>query len=527
MTEGEPEKGKRTDPRTFAVKAASMLTQLVVPIAIASATILDEGDIGDLALYFLPIILVVIAANFALAYLRWTRFTYAVRESDIRVESGVLSRSARSVPYERIQDVSLEQKFLPRMFGLTEVKFETGAGGGDDLKLAFLSEDEGERLRELVRARRDGKSDAPEAAKTDEAPSQTLFAMNPGRVLTFGLFEFSLAVVAVAFGAAQQFDFLLPFEIWDVREWRETLSVPGHWLGELGFAAQVIAATLATISLLLVGTVTGVVRTALREWGFLLERTDKGLRRRRGMLTRTDVVMPIHRVQALKLKTGIVRRLFGWHGLSVVSLASDSAAANHEAAPFARMDEIAPIVATTGFELPAENLAWEHRSKKASIDGALIDFAILGAVAVPVALISPWWWSALLPLGAGVLSAVRQYYLYRFDRHAIGGAHLFSRHGWLAPKLTIGSRTRLQSVEIVQGPLARRRGYAKLALGLAGGDFTIEAMDIGHAREWRTAILKSIATTDFSELAGPVADEEASGAQVGPVGIPAEGRSDI
>ena len=527
MSEGEQEEGRRTDPRTFAVKAATMLTQLVVPIAIGAVTILDKRDVGDLALYFLPFVLVVIAANFTLAYLRWTRFTYAVRESDIRVESGLLSRAARSVPYERIQDVSLEQKFLPRIFGLTEVKFETGAGGGDDLRLAYLSEEEGERLRELVRSRRDRRPEADEAPEIEEPPAQTLYAMGPGRVLTFGLFEFSLAVVAVAFGAAQQFDFLLPFEIWDVREWRDTLSVPGHWLSDLGLAAQVIAATLATLSLLLVGTLTGVIRTALREWGFLLERTDKGLRRRRGMFTRTDVVMPVHRVQALKLKTGILRRLFGWHGLSVVSLASDSASANHEAAPFARMDEIAPIVATTGFELPAESLAWGHRSRKASIDGALIDFGILAAVAVPVAIFSPWWWSALLPLGAGVLSAVRQYYLYRFDRHAISGAHLFSRHGWLAPKLTIGSRTKLQSVEIVQGPLARRRGYAKLALGLAGGDFTIEAMDIGDARAWRRAILESIATTDFSELSGPAPQAEALGAQIGPVGIAAEGRGDI
>ena len=514
MTEELAEKGQRTDPRTFAVKAATMLTQLVVPIAFASVTILDEGDLSDLALYFLPIVLAVIGANFAIAYLRWTRFTYAVRESDIRVESGLLSRAARSVPYDRIQDVSIEQKLLPRLFGLTEVKFETGAGGGDDLKLAYLSEAEGERLRELVRARRDGVAEAvsDEEELPAEESAQMLFAMPPKRVLTFGFFEFSLAVVAVVFGAAQQFDFLLPFEIWDVREWRDTLSGPGHWLADLGFAAQVIAASLAAVSLLLVGTVTGMVRTSMREWDFRLERTAKGLRRRRGMFTRTDVVMPVHRVQALKLKTGLVRRLFGWHGLSVVSLASDSASANHEAAPFAQMEEIAPIVETTGFVLPREGMDWGHRSAKASFDIALFDFVILGAVAVPVAIFSPWWWAALLPLGAGLLSALRQFYLYRFDRHAIDDGYLFSRHGWLAPKTTIGARKKLQSVEIVQGPIARRRGYAKLALGLAGGDFTIEAMGIEDARAWRRAILSSIATTDFSELSGPAPGPGPSGA---------------
>jgi putative membrane protein len=263
---------------------------------------------------------------------------------------------------------------------------------------------------------------------------------------------------------------------------------------------------------MLVGSVTGVVRTAMREWGFRLERTEKGLRRRRGLLTRTDVVMPVHRVQALQIKTGLLRRRFGWHKLAVVSLASDSGSANHVAAPFAQMEEIAPIVETTGFALPNGSLIWKRRSAKASVDSALVDFTGLGLVAIPVALFSPWWWSALLPLAAGTILALRQYFLHRFDRHAIGKDYLYSRHGWLSPNLTIGNRTKLQSVEIVQGPIARRRGYASLALGLAGGSFTIEGMDIDDARAWRSAILSSMATTDFSETSGPEATLALSGA---------------
>jgi len=47
---------------------------------------------------------------------------------------------------------------------------------------------------------------------------------------------------------------------------------------------------------LVVGMLSGIVRTFLRDWDFRLERTSKGFRRRRGMFTRTDVVMPVHRV---------------------------------------------------------------------------------------------------------------------------------------------------------------------------------------------------------------------------------------
>src|SRR5690606_33761730 len=139
-------------------------------------------------------------------------------------------------------------------------------------------------------------------------PARLLFAMSPRRLALFGLFEFSLVVFAVLGGIAQQFDVLLPFDIWDFEEWLRLFAGPGHWLAGLGLAAQVIGAVLAVGTLAVVGMATGIVRTVLRDWGFRLEETAKGLRRRRGLLTRTDVVMPLHRVQALKITTGIIRR---------------------------------------------------------------------------------------------------------------------------------------------------------------------------------------------------------------------------
>lgn len=498
-----PDAPQRTDPRSFLVRAVSMLFQLAIPLAIASATILDDGDMGDLAIYFLPVVAVIVLANVGIAYLQWTRFTYTVAPNDIRVESGLLSRAARSVPYERIQDVSLEQKLVPRLLGLVEVKFETGAGGGDDLALSYLSEAEGERLRELVRERRDGApmamGEISERAATSE-PAEVLFAMSPQRVVTFGLFEFSLVLVAVVWGALQQFDFLLPFDVWDIDGWERRLTGPGQWLSGLGIFAQLIGVVIALASLLVIGMVTGVARTVLRDWGFVLERTTKGLRRRRGLLTRTDVVMPIHRVQALRLETGFIRRRFGWHGLKIISLASDSGAANHEAAPFAKMHEIAPVVATTGFRLPPDDVVWHGSMAKYRVDRVLLALPIF-AVLSAVALFLDRPLLALLPILLGTLStALYEYSRWRWDRHALGPRQIYSRHGWFRPSTAIASRVKLQSVEIVQGPLARRRGYASLILGLAGGGLRIDGMPLAEARNWRTAICESIGRTDFSQL---------------------------
>ena len=489
---------RRTDGLSFAVRGVTMLGQLVLPLGFLAFSIAKDEKAGALT-FFAPIVIAIIAFNFAIAYASWRRFTYTVGEADIRVESGLLSRSARAVPYERIQDVSLEQKFLPRLLGLTEVRFETGAGGKDEITLRYLAESEGERLRELVRSQKLGETAGTSTPRDTPSEPPVLFAMGPKRVLTFGLFEFSLAVVAVVAGAAQQFDFLLDFDIWEWREWQRLLAGPGGWLLALGVVGQVIAGALAIVSLLLLGLVTGLVRTALREWDFRLERTEKGLRRRRGLLTRTDVVMPIHRVQALRIGTGIVRRLFGWHRLGVVSLAQDSGGANHDAAPFAQMPEIAPIVRETGFHLPDTAADWQRGSKNYRIDRVAIGALLLIPLAVGCAVFvsAPLWIAPLLGLA---WIAVLEAFHFSHDRHALDPDQLYARQGWLSPKLAIASRVKLQSVEIARGPIARKRGYATLHLGLAGGQMAILGLPIARAVTLREAVLASIGKKDFSAL---------------------------
>ncbi len=497
---------RRTAPVGLVVKGIAGLRQSVPALLALIFVMRDEGPILWIAL---GAAVLVLAINFLVAWLQWHRLTFHVGEEDIRVESGILSRAARSVPYERIQDVSLEQGPLARIFGLVQVGFDTGAGGKDDLKLAFLTEDEGEELRELVRARKDGTAPVGEDGETaPQEAAPVLFAMGPSRVLTYGVFEFSLAVIAVLFAATQQFEFLLPFEIWDFDAWEERLAGPGAWLSGLGPTAQIVGGTIAATSLIAVGFATGIVRTALREWGFLLEKTAKGFRRRRGLLTRTDVVMPVHRVQAMRIGTRMVRRRFGWHGLKFVSLAQDSGSSSHVVAPFGKLDEIWPVAEVARFERPGENVAWQRASSAYRFDSMALAFAIpaliaLAALAVTVA--APvdevgYPVLALIPLALGAFLAAGQWIEWRNTLHATDARQILSRRGWLAPRIDIAPRVKLQSVDFRQGPLARWHGYGTLHLGVAGGKLEIPGVPEARAKELRRAVLDSIATTDFSEL---------------------------
>ena len=503
---------QRTAPIGLLITAITSLRQSVIPLAIAAYTFRDNvsGMGGVMAL-----LLAIFGISVGFAYLRWRRLTFTTGVEDIRVESGIISRAARSVPYERIQDVSLEQKLLPRIFGLVEVKFETGAGGADDLKLAFLKESDGEALRRLIREQREeGAASAPVAEGetvpiAEEEEGETVFAMDTKRLVAFGFFEFSLAVFAVLGGLLQYVDTIIGIELWDPDLWQGWIESQTGLLASFGFVAQIAGVIAGIVALIVIGSVTGLVRTFLRDWGFILERTARGFRRRRGLFTRTDVVMPVHRVQALVLGTGWLRYRFGWHGLKFVSLAQDAGSSSHVVAPFAQMEEIDPIIRAAKFEPPSEDLEWHHASRKYRFDSAAIEGGIFVLIAVVLAglvaagVISGLDYAAfipLVPLTAAIFFVAANLYSWQFHRHALSGSQIFGRKGLLSPATRIASRVKLHSVEIVQGPIAQRRGYATLNLGLAGGTFAIPGLPIDRARELKSAILDSIAARDFSEL---------------------------
>lgn len=500
-----PVEGQRTSPLGFVVQAIQNLRQAILPLA---AIIFGSQRAIDNSLSIgLLIGLAILIASTAMAWLGWARRRYFVGEEDVRVESGIFSRDARSVPYERIQDVSLEQKLIPRIFGLTSICFETGAGGKDELKLSFVTQAEGERLRALVRERREDHavSSALRGAgavevKMVEPEGRLLFAMGPERLALFGLFEFSLIIFALLAGALQQFDSLLPFDIFSFDDLKELANSQMHWVGALGMVGSVIAGAALAVLIALIGLATGMARTVGRDWGFRLERNARGFRRRRGLITHTDVMMPVHRVQAARITTGCLRRLFGWHELKFISLAQDSGSESHVVAPFAQMGEIWPIVSEAGLTGPPADITWHFpKPGRWFALGALSAIPLLGGTAF-LAVETHWLLGLAIALVTIPILALRQYFSWRRHRHALGAGQIFVREGLVTPELVMAQRIRLHTVEIARGPLGRWLGYSTVHFGLAGGKLSIPGVPVAEAFAMRESILNPIAAVDFSDL---------------------------
>ncbi len=421
--------------------------------------------------------------------IRWLRLEYRVGEHEIRIDSGLFERNSRAIPFDRIQDVDIEQGPVQRLLGLAQVRFETGAAAGaNDGILHTISLERAEALRKLVRANRTRTSAlAPSVAVADGEP---LFAMSNRRLIIAGLFNFSLAVLAGLFGLSQTVGDVAGFDPFSRRFWNEALALSAPL--QAYFLAHQVAVILAGAALLLaIGSATGIVRTVLRDYRFRLDRVSRALRRRRGLLTLTDVSLPLARVQAAIVATGPVRRALGWFELKLQSLAQDEAGkGDHVVAPLAHPDEIERILAELHWPPAPPDPTWKNVSR-AYLYLFLIAMIPLALIGGAQAIFLPW-------LGALTLVTVSAASLLRIlawprTRYALDGEHLFIEGGWWQQHRLLLPRAKVQSADVTDNALTRLFGVATVRLGVAGGGgwsiHSVPAIPRGVAFDLRRAIL--------------------------------------
>jgi putative membrane protein len=415
-----------------------------------------------------------------LNWLAWRSFRYGVGEREIVIESGILSRNRRSIPFDRVQDVDIERGPLARAFGLAKVRIETGAGGKDEGVLDSITVAEADRLRGAVRAwHAHGVSEAaalPEATAL-AAPAQEgrlLFSMDLPRVLLFGLFSFSLVYIASLFALLQTFDQALPFDIYD----------PARWIGlvEHNLPGRLTAAAIGFLLFVavLLGVIAGLVRTVARDYGYRLMSEGVRFRRERGLFTRTEAVIAKARVQLAMVATGPIRGRFGWSGLLFQTLgAASDGSGMQAAAPFARREEIETILADAGtLRLPPppelQMVSSRHivRAVAASVLPALVAI-VVGAIVFRPAL----FLLALLP--ALAMGAALQ---RRFHRYALDGELLFIARGVWRRRLWIVPVANAQAISVARSWLQRRLGLATLSVDTAGAPLARGAriVDVRH-----------------------------------------------
>lgn len=329
-------------------------------------------------------------------FLSWMFTRYVIDGTELRINSGIITKSSRRIPYERIQSVDIAEPLIARIFGLAELRIEMAGGKNSRTSLRFLKLNDAGALRRVLLARTHGQV-------ADEAPDEQrsiITVVPPQRIIIGTLL--SLDFLFAAIGTVT----VLVVALW----WGQVIAFIGGIIPLGSWLVQIVG------------------QRVIQQWNFTLSRGERGLRIERGLLSRTSQTIPYDRVQGIAIKEPFVWRRLGWQRLEVdvagyASQGGDSDGNNSNSTLLPISD--GPLANAVIAELLP------------GADPALAD----RTYASPR---SRWF----APIG----------WHYRWV--AANPSTFVASEGWIERTTSIVPHHKTQSVELSQGPLQRRLGVA-------------------------------------------------------------------
>ncbi|GAA3753586.1 PH domain-containing protein [Salinactinospora qingdaonensis] len=425
------------------------------------------------------------------AVLRYRRTHYRVTGERMEMRSGLLSRTHLSLPRERIRSVDLATPVWARPLGLCQVTVGTGQSShshSDELKLAYVSAADGDRLRRDLLARAAPSPQAPTAQRQARRNASPVLAEMRPAWFGYGFAAQGPAAVAypMVVGGTASFSELL-FQ-WALRLYLPTGQAPG-----IG-AVVAIVLTLAAGSVV-VGAVVAMV-LHIEAWSnYRLTREPDGtLRVTRGLLNLSSVSIEERRLRGVRLCTPLPLRWFG--AATVAAIASGLGQEGGKNSGLVPKRSLSPDVPReeaeriAGRALPGAAFGTLTAHPSAALRRRLVraGVAVVGLAGATVALVLltsahsrlpevPLWSAAVVFVLSAPIAALYAWGSYRGLGHGLSERHLYLRRGMLARSTAVLNRDAVIGWTIRRSPLQRRAGLATIGATIAADEGVCHAVD--------------------------------------------------
>lgn len=471
---------RRLDWRVLVVHAVTFRQARAVlsgagPLAVIAAL---QGRLGSVGLVGIAVVAAV--ASLVFAALRWWRFTFAVDEQRLLVRQGLISRTDRAIPLDRIRGVDVEASPLHRLFRIAVLRVDAaaGTGGADEAALDAVAAADAAHLRELLLTRRTatvpplvtagpaaapGSTTAPGAALERVPDSRVLARLDP-RWLLYAPLVGSYLAVPVALGSTLLRDVqALPIP----EGLRDVLDVP-----EQAGTGRVVLSAAAVVVLVLLGA---LIAGAVSNWGFVLSAREGNLVAERGLLTKRTVSLEQDRVRGYAMVAGLGIRAVGAARLSALVTGLGDQHRRGQLLPLGplRVAEQVAAQAVRRFDVPLLGHPPAARRRRlvravgppvvAALGLVLLDLPVAAAVAGGLAVLA-------VPLGLDRYAALG---------HAADDAALGVRSGSLVRQRVVLERRAVVGWRIQQSWWQRRSGLATLTVCVGAGAGGYDVVDCG------------------------------------------------
>ncbi|NQF14642.1 PH domain-containing protein [Brevibacillus sp. HB1.3] len=408
-----------------------------------------------------------------LAYLllKWISYKYRLADTAFHLYEGILTKRKQTIPFSKIQNVNRHTTLLHRIFKVTSIRFETGMVGDDSrVEFAVISVNEADRLeaytKQAVQLEKEPEAVGKEGDSTEKigTPYTT-----PERVIHFT--PTKKEIIKASFTS---FSFLgmITLLIWAYFKLTEYIDVEEQ---VVGIYSLIMSSwrwiTLTTVGLLVLSIGFGMVTTYIRYGKYEISSDHDRIYIAKGVIEETAFSIAKERVQAIKIKQSLLKRMLGLAEVKLTVVGGDS----HSDKDKQDVSSLYPFLPIKrAYEMIAEILpAYEVTDKMTSLPRISLWVRLVrsswiwligtGALFYFKPNIWGWeqaWWVISIALTLIILAfEVIEFYN---TRYTLNDHFIQFQTGSLTTTLYISKREKIIEVNVKRGLLQKQLGLASI-----------------------------------------------------------------
>ena len=434
-------------------------------------------------------------------------FRYRLSATTVEVKSGIFKKKHVDLPFNRIQNIKIEQPFYYRLFGFATMAFDSGGSLAQEARLIGLPLSFAQSLQVQINdikahiapeqiATGDSQDTSPTMNATQSHSNETVVNTRSLSDLVFHGITSNRIFILLA-GLAPFVDNIIGFIGDKLASWGIDV---GHTIESESFIILAIYAI--SLFLICVGliTVLSIIGAIIMFYGYTLSRTTEKFIRRSGLITKHEISVTFSRIQVAIMKQDWLDIVFGRFNLKMEQLNGQIANANPGAAnnklmvPSVFAYECRDILEHVFPQHGLHDIEFLHISKR-FITRHLSIFAIPMSIltgflvwnhiqGIPVNWLYPivfaCIWSALIVLR-----------WWRWG-YAVNGTYIYIRKGLFGADRYCIPIDKVQRVTFSQSVFMEKAQLASLKIQLASGSYSIPLINADLAQNIQTYVLYNV-----------------------------------
>ncbi len=330
-------KSKFQDPQlqsfrgVFVIFIADLIKRVRQNLALIAIPIFSSR-VREYMVYVLLIVGLLILIQFLFSYWTYKRYKFRVGHSAFFLDQGIFNRRNIEIPFERIQNINLQQNLIQQALNVVGLDIETAGNEKPEVTIKALDKDDAEALRALLTAQKqdtvldENISDSTTTAKLNTQKQSTkdhhrnahlLFQLRFVDLIKVGISSnffkgigFILAILSFLYSSFGDF---ISDETYEDIETKLTSVLPSLMTVMIG----------VTFAVIIIGFMTTVLLTIVQYFDLKLYRVNTNYSVQYGLLQRVNKLIKAQKTQIVEIDTNPLRNLFKFSNVFISQASSN------------------------------------------------------------------------------------------------------------------------------------------------------------------------------------------------------------